>query len=162
MSLLATRSRAMAIRRLNAISTARKPVLVHPRPGTEVQKSGALREVGAHVSARPTTIYWFLMVSDLATAIWMYTVGPWLDQTSRFTATGTLGGHHVILLIIALTGFLMLAVLAVGTDNFTHTTPRLALVRNLACIISIVALTGLLALILMALLSRLLFGPLRP
>ncbi|TDD55421.1 hypothetical protein E1263_26075 [Kribbella antibiotica] len=136
----------MTVRRLSTLST----------------DTPALRQVGAHVKARPSTMYWFLMVSDLATAIWMYTVGPWLDKTSKFTATGTLGGHHVALLVIALIGFLMLATLAVVTDNFTHTTPKVALARNLACIISIVALTGLIALILMALLSRVLFGPLRP
>lgn len=145
----------MAVRRLSSLSTTRNPVLVRP---TDPPKSVALKQV----ASRPTTIYWFLMVSDLATAIWMYTVGSWLDTTSKFTATGTLGGHHVLLLIVALTGFLMLAALAVLTDNFTHSTPKLALARNIACIISIVALTGLLALILMALLSRLLFGPLRP
>lgn len=144
----------MAVRRLSSLSTARKPVLVRPQdPGTV-----ALKEV----ASRRSTMYWFLMVSDLATAIWMYTVGPWLDKTSKFTATGTLGGHHVILLIVAVTGFLMLAALAVLTDNFTHTTRNLAIARNIACIISIVALTGLLALILMAILSRFLFGPLRP
>jgi hypothetical protein len=152
----------MAIRRLNTLNTARKPVLVHPRTGTEVQRSGALREVGAQVSSRPSILYWFLMVSDLAAAIWMYTVGPWLDHSSKFTRTGTLGGHHLLLLIIALTGFLMLAALAVLTDNFTHSSPMLAIARNVACVISVIALTGLLALILMALLSRLLFGPLRP
>ncbi len=145
----------MAVRRLSSLSTTRNPVLVRP---TDPPKSVALKQV----ASRPTTIYWFLMVSDLATAIWMYTVGSWLDTTSKFTATGTLGGHHILLLIVALTGFLMLAALAVLTDNFTHSTPKLALARNIACIISIVALTGLLALILMALLSRLLFGPLRP
>ncbi|MFF1817323.1 hypothetical protein ACFVWG_08510 [Kribbella sp. NPDC058245] len=131
--------------------------------GAEIQqKAVALREVEARVSARPSIMYWFLMVSDLATAIWMHTVGPWLDHTSKFTATGTLGGHHLILQIIALTGFLMLAALAVCTDNFTQTTPRLALLRNLACIISVVALTGMLALLLTTLLSRVLFGHLRP
>jgi len=145
----------MAVRRLSTLSTTRKPVLVRP---ADTPKSVALKQV----ASRSTTIYWFLMVSDLATAIWMYTVGSWLDSTSKFTATGTLGGHHVLLLIVALIGFLMLATLAVLTDNFTHSTPKLALARNVACIISIVALTGLIALILMALLSRVLFGPLRP
>ena len=145
----------MAVRRLSSLSSTRNPVLVRP---IDPPKTVALKQV----ASRPTTIYWFLMVSDLATAIWMYTVGSWLDNTSKFTATGTLGGHHELLLIIALTGFLSLAVLAVLTDNFTQSTPKLALARNIACIISIVALTGLLALILMALLSRLLFGPLRP
>ncbi|MFC9687623.1 hypothetical protein ACFTSF_03720 [Kribbella sp. NPDC056951] len=144
----------MAVRRLSSLSTARNPVLVRPKDPETVALKQAV--------SRPSTMYWFLMVSDLATAIWMYTVGPWLDTTSKFTATGTLGGHHVLLMIVAIVGFLMLAALAVLTDNFTHSTRNLAIARNIACIISIVALTGLLALILMALLSRVLFGPLRP
>ncbi len=152
----------MAVRRLNSLSAARTPLLVRPKQGTGIERSTALRQVGAQVASRPSILCWFLMVSDLATVIWMYTLGSWLDNASRFTATTTLGGHHIILLIIALIGFLMLAVLAVLTDNFTRSTPRLALARNLACIISIIALTGMVALILITLLGRLLLGPLRP
>ncbi|MFG1906421.1 hypothetical protein [Kribbella sp. NPDC048928] len=105
---------------------------------------------------------WFLMSADLATVIWMYTLGPWLDHTSKFTATATLGGHHVILLVIAAVAFLSLATVAVLTDGFTTYDTRLSLAKNLACVISVIALTGLVALILGALLSRLLFGALRP
>ena len=151
----------MAVRRVGSLSTGRDVVLFPQRRSAEAQKSG-LKQVGAQVAARPSFLYWFLMVSDLATAIWMYTVGSWLDSASKFTKTATLGGHHTILLLIALIGFLMLATLAGITDNFTRSTPKLALARNLACIISIIALTGLVALIVITLLSRLLFGPLRP
>jgi hypothetical protein len=105
---------------------------------------------------------WFVMAADLATVVWMHTVGSWLDRTSKFTATATLGGHHIVVLVLAAIGFAILATLAILTDGFTRTTPRLSLARNAACIISVVALTGLLALILAGLLSRILFGRLRP
>jgi hypothetical protein len=65
-------------------------------------------------------------------------------------------------LVIAAGGFAMLAVLAVLTDGFTKTTRNLTLATNIACVLSVVALAGLIAFILVALLSRLLFGRLRP
>jgi hypothetical protein len=68
---------------------------------------------------RAAIVLWFLMAADLATVIWMYTLGEWLDHASKFTATT-------------------------------------------ACILSLTALTGLVALLLAALVTRLLVGPLRP
>jgi hypothetical protein len=92
----------------------------------------------------------------------MYTLGSWLDHTSKFTATATLGGHHLVVLIIAALAFLALATVAVLSDGFTALTPALTIAKNLACVISVIVLTGLVALVLGALLSRLLFGALRP
>jgi hypothetical protein len=111
---------------------------------------------------KPSLMLWLLMSADLATVIWMYTLGSWLDQTSKFTATATLGGHHLVVLIIAALAFLALATVAVLSDGFTALTPALTIAKNLACVISVIALTGLVALVLGALLSRLLFGAFRP
>ncbi|WP_405070767.1 hypothetical protein OG558_14700 [Kribbella sp. NBC_01510] len=126
------------------------------------QRHDGLIQVGARMASRPSMSLWFVMAADLATVIWMHTVGSWLDRTSKFTATATLGGHHIVVLVLAAIGFAILATLAILTDGFTRSTPRLSLARNVACIISVVALTGLLALILAGLLSRILFGRLRP
>ena len=116
---------------------------------------------------RSTTPYsptrlWILMATDLMAMIWMQAVGPWLDHTSRLTATATLGGHHLVVLAIAGAGFAMLVVVALLTNGFTETSPRLTFATNVACILSVVALTGLIAFVLAALLSRLLFGRFRP
>lgn len=105
---------------------------------------------------------WVLMGADLATVFWMYAVGPWLDRTSRLTATATLGGHHLVVLVLAAIGFVTLATLALMTEGFMRFSPGLALAKNAACVISVVALAGLFAFILVALLSRLVFGRLRP
>jgi hypothetical protein len=120
------------------------------------------REGRATRAPRQSFILWFLMAADLATVIWMYTLGGWLDHASKFTATATLGGHHYVVLTIAAIAFTTLATVAILTDGFTHTTRRLTIAKNAACVISLVALTGLAALLLATLLSRLLFGTFRP
>jgi hypothetical protein len=105
---------------------------------------------------------WTLMAADLMAVIWMYTFGPWLDQSSRLTATATLGGHHWIVLGFAAAGFLMIAGLALLTEGFTKTTTKLTLATNAARVVSVVALAGLIAFVLVALLARVVFGKLRP
>ncbi|MFD7153962.1 hypothetical protein ACFV9C_05160 [Kribbella sp. NPDC059898] len=100
-----------------------------------------------------------MMAADLAAVIWLYTFGAWLDHDSKLTATATLGGHHYIVLTAAATAFLILATVAILTDGFTRTTRPLTIAKTAACILS---LTGLAALLLAALIGRLLFGPLRP
>jgi hypothetical protein len=105
---------------------------------------------------------WTVMAADLMAVIWMYTFGSWLDHSSRLTATATLGGHHWVVLGFAAAGFLTLASLAILTDNFTKTTPRLTMAINAACVVSVIALAGLVAFVLVALLSRIVFGKLRP
>jgi hypothetical protein len=102
------------------------------------------------------------MAADLATAIWMYTFGDWLDHASKLTATATLGGHHYIVLTAAAAAFLTLATVAILTDNFTNPTRATTIAQTAACLLSLTVLTGVVALLLTTLLSRLLFGPLRP
>ena len=113
-------------------------------------------------AARSTTRLWMLMGADLVTVVWMHSFGSWLDQSSRLTATATLGGHHLVVQVLAALGFAMLTTLAILTDGFASTDPRLKPATNLACVVSVVALAGLLAFILAVLLSRLVFGRLRP
>ncbi|GAA0594319.1 hypothetical protein HPO96_06875 [Kribbella sandramycini] len=113
-------------------------------------------------TTRPATSLWFLMAADLMAVVWMHIFGPWLDHSSRFTSTATLGGHHLIVMIAAAIGFAMLAALAILTEGFTKATTKLTIATNVACVISVIALAGLIALILAALLSRLIFGKLRP
>lgn len=127
--------------------------MLQPRP----RRNTALRN-----ASRSTIGLWALMAADLMAVVWMQTFGPWLDHSSRFTATATLGGHHLVVLTFAALGFLMLAALALVTEGFTKTTPRLTLATNIACLASVIALAGLVALVVAALLSRLLFGKLRP
>ena len=111
---------------------------------------------------RQSTRMWVLMATDLMTVIWMDAVGPWLDRTSPLTAVATLGGHHVAVLVIAVVAFGMLATLAIATCGFTVMNRSTTVATNVACVLSIVALTGLITFVLAALIGRLVFGWLRP
>ena len=111
---------------------------------------------------RLSTRLWLLMAADLMTVIWMDAVGPWLDKTSALTAVATLGGHHVLVLVIAVVAFGMLATLAIATNGFTVMDRSMTVATNVACVLSIVALTGLITFVLAGLISRFVFGWLRP
>lgn len=113
-------------------------------------------------TSRSTTGMWVLMAADLMAVIWMHTFGPWLDHSSRLTSTATLGGHHLIVMVSAGIGFSMLAALAILTEGFTKSDARMAIATNVACVISVIALAGLIAFVLVALFSRVIFGKLRP
>jgi hypothetical protein len=80
-------------------------------------------------SKRNARRLWILTALDMVAVAWMIALGTWLDQTSRLTAVITLGGHHVLVLIMAAAGFLTLASGAVLTNGFRHASKlRLALI----------------------------------
>ena len=133
----------MTVARVSSLNRRRNPALIRPSGSVDIQRPEGLMQVGTRIASKPAVSLWFVMAADLATVIWMHTVGPWLDSTSRFTETATLGGHHVVVLVLAAIGFATLATLAILTDGFARSTPRLSLARNIACVISVVALTGL-------------------
>jgi hypothetical protein len=112
----------------------------------------------------PTTrrLLWGMCVLDAMVLVWMIAMGEWLDSTSRITSVITLGGHHLIVLGIALAGFLLLAVLAVTTRGFGVATSLEHTAFAVAGVLSVVALAGVIsvlglvvgALLLAALLCR--------
>ena len=61
------------------------------------------------LSKRTARRLWMVTALDMVAVAWMIAVGTWLDQTSRLTKVITLGGHHVLVLIMALVGFALLA-----------------------------------------------------
>jgi hypothetical protein len=69
------------------------------------------------LSQRASRRLWVVAVLDMTAVAWMIAIGNWLDQTSRLTAVITLGGHHLLVLIMALVSFLMLAAAALLTDG---------------------------------------------
>jgi hypothetical protein len=110
------------------------------------------------LSERTARRLWIVAMLDMITVAWMIAAGSWFDQTSKITAVITLGGHHRLVMIMALTGFATLAGLALLTDGFTSANkPELALIIT-ACVISIVANAGALSAILLLALTALLLG----
>jgi hypothetical protein len=88
----------------------------------------------------------------------MISIGDWLDKTSRVTAVLTLGGRHLVVLIMALVGFLMLAVAALLTEGFTSAGRLELTLITVACMISVIALAGALSAVLIFAAAALLLG----
>jgi len=89
---------------------------------------------------------------------WMITAGNWFDQTSKLTAVIILGGHHKLVMILALTAFGMLAALAPLTDGFTSANRLEVALIIIAWVISIVALAAALSAILLLAFVAVLLG----
>jgi hypothetical protein len=101
---------------------------------------------------------WIIATLDMVAIAWLINAGTWFDETSKLTSVVTLGGHHTLVLIIALTGFLMLACLAIVTGGFdTGNQLHIALIV-IACVTSVVALAGALSAILLLMLVAFLLG----
>ena len=62
---------------------------------------------------------WVLALLDVMTVAWMLSAGEWLDRFSPVTAVITLGGHHLVVLGLALAGFVTLTALTLLTGAFT-------------------------------------------
>lgn len=101
---------------------------------------------------------WIVTALDMVAVAWMIAVGTWLDQTSRLTAVITLGGHHVLVLIMALVGFTLLAGGAVVTNGFRSANKVGLTLITAGCIVSVATLAGALSILLLSMLAALLLG----
>ena len=111
------------------------------------------------LSERTARRLWVVAVLDMMAIAWMIAAGDWLDQrTSRFAEVMTLGGHHLLVLILAAVGFVMLAGLAVLTDGFTSASRPEKALLTIACTISVVALAGALSAVLVLVIVAVLLG----
>jgi hypothetical protein len=110
------------------------------------------------LSRRRRRRLWTVAVLDMTAVAWMIAIGNWLDDTSRLTAVITLGGHHMVVLIMALAGFLMLAIAALLTGGFASAGKLEITLITVACVISVVALSGALSLLVLLVAAALLLG----
>jgi hypothetical protein len=99
-----------------------------------------------------------LSALDMVAVAWMIAVGTWLDQSSRLTKVITLGGNHMLVLIMALVGFLVLASGAVVTNGFRSASKLGLTLITAGCIISVATLAGALSLLLLSMLAALPLG----
>ena len=107
---------------------------------------------------------WGVTTVDVMVVVWMIVAGQWLDSASLLTSVITLGGHHELVLGLALVGFTLLAGLAPLTRGFAVASRFQLAVIPVAGVVSVVALAGLLsvfglsAVVLVVLLAVLLGG----
>jgi hypothetical protein len=116
------------------------------------------REDSKPLSERTRRKLWILLVIDIVSLPWMLTFGSWFDETSRLTSVATLGGHHRLVLALAIVGSVMLAGLALWTDWFTDTRLFDRALIIVASVISILAVAGVLSVVLLLVAVVLLFG----
>ncbi|WP_156993251.1 hypothetical protein [Pseudonocardia acaciae] len=109
--------------------------MLQRRPGKQARKRAPIR-------AR--RLLWVIVLLDVMVAAWMTVAGEWLDR-SPLTSVATLGGHHVVVLALALTGFAVLAVLAPLTAGFTTANGSQRAGIAVAGVASAVALAGVLS-----------------
>lgn len=74
--------------------------------------------LGTPIPDKARLLLWALMIVDVMAAAWMLSAGEWLDRASAITAVVTLGGHHLLVLWLAVVGFATLAVVAIVTKAF--------------------------------------------
>lgn len=90
-------------------------------------------------------LFWAGTAANVAAASWMAAAGDWLDHQSRISAVVTLGGHHLVLLWLAVIGFGLLAILAPVTGGFVAANRLQLAGLSVAGIVSVVALAGVLS-----------------
>jgi hypothetical protein len=110
------------------------------------------------VSRWATRWTWTIAALDCMTIVWMQTIGPWLDKQHDLLSMATWDGHHGVLAIVAACSFVALAVTAPLTRGFSEGPQAVFAVIVAASFVSIVAMAGLLALVLPAVVLSLAVG----
>jgi hypothetical protein len=105
---------------------------------------------GMTVPGKFQLVLWALAVLDVMVVAWMLSAGDWLDAT---TPVVTLGGHHLVVLWLAIAGFALLAVMALLTGGFVVARRELVPFVVLSGLVSVVALGGVLSALLLVVLA---------
>jgi hypothetical protein len=106
-------------------------------------ESRSTQQVPLPIRAR--RLLWVVAALDVMAASWMIAAGDWLDRYSRVTSVVTLGGHHVVVLWLALAGFAILAVLAPMTNGFATANGVHLVALSIAGVASVAAFAGMLS-----------------
>lgn len=101
------------------------------------------------VPEKARLLLWALGIADVMTVAWMLSAGEWLDRSGSLTAVVTLGGHHLVVLWLAVVGFAALTVLTVLTRAMTAVRRVHMPFVVLGAVISAVALGGVLSVVLL-------------
>jgi hypothetical protein len=110
------------------------------------------------LSKRTARRLWLVTALNMVAIAWMIAVGTWLDHTSKLTRVITLGGHHLLVLIMASVGFLVLASGAFVTNGFRSANKLGLTLITAGCIVSVATLAGALSILLLFMLAALLLG----
>jgi hypothetical protein len=113
--------------------------------------------VGYPLPAGWRRILWAVATFDVMAVAWMLSAGDVLDR-SRLTSVITLGGHHLVVLYLAMVGFAALAGLAALTGGFAVASRQQAIGISVAAAVSVLALAGVLSVVVLVVGSLLLIA----
>jgi hypothetical protein len=108
--------------------------------------------VATKMSRRAGRWLWIIAGLDAVVLAWMAALGSWLDRCAGLCRVATLGGHHVLVMLLASVGLIMLIALAFLTEGFTKATSDQAAALAVACMLSVLAVAGPLSLFFVGLL----------
>lgn len=106
-------------------------------------ESKSAQQVPLPIRAR--RLLWAVATLDVMAASWMIAAGDWLDRHSRVSSVITLGGHHLVVLWLAMIGFVILAVLAPMTSGFATVNRTQLVALSIAGVASVTAVAGVLS-----------------
>jgi hypothetical protein len=101
----------------------------------------------SELSPRARRLLWLVAALNVMAASWTATAGDWLDHQSRVSAVVTLGGHHLVVLWLAVLAFMILAAVAVCTGGFAAVNRVQRVALAVAGIVSVVALAGIVSVV---------------
>jgi hypothetical protein len=105
------------------------------------------------VPDRTRLLLWALVLGNVMVVAWMLSAGEWLDRSAPVV---TLGGHHLVVLWLAVAGFVLLGAMAVLTGGFAEASRVLMPFVVLSALVSVVAMAGVLSAVLFVVLVVLL------
>jgi hypothetical protein len=108
------------------------------------------REMAGPIRGRYQLVLWVLAALDVMVVAWMLAAGEWLDGTMSVV---TLGGHHLVVMWLAVSGFALLAGMALLTGGFVVARRWHLPLVVLAALVSVVALAGVLSVLLLLVLA---------
>ena len=108
------------------------------------------KEKAGPMEGRYQLVLWALVALDVMVVAWMLAAGEWLD--ARMSVV-TLGGNHLVVLWLGVSGFALLAGMALLTGGFTVARRWHLLLIVLSALVSVVALAGVLSVLLLVVLA---------
>jgi hypothetical protein len=121
---------------------------------TVLQKAPPAKETApVAIPGRAQLVLWALVVADVMAVAWMLSAGEWLDRNAPVV---TLGGHHAVVLWLAVAGFALLGVMALVTGGFAVANRVHVPFVVLSALVSVVALAGVLSALLFVVIAVLL------
>ena len=108
------------------------------------------KEKAGPMEGRYQLVLWALVALDVMVVAWMLAAGEWLD--ARMSVV-TLGGNHLVVLWLGVSGFALLAGMALLTGGFAVARRWHLLLVVLSTLVSVVALAGALSVLLLLVLA---------